>query len=86
MKKHFHPIALLPPLILQVAFTCGQELAVEPQAGKKVVLQRAGIEALPHVKVTVASTTYEGVDLRAVLEKAGVEFGETLKGKRLASC
>src|SRR5208282_1041145 len=27
-----------------------------------------------------------GVPLRAVLEKAGVGFGETLKGKRMASC
>ena len=87
MKKHFHQIAvLLFPLILQVAFAHGQELTVEPQAGERVVLQRAGIDALPHVKVTVASTTYEGVDLRAVLERAGVEFGETLRGKRLASC
>lgn len=87
MKKHFHQIAvLLFPLILQVAFAHGQELTVEPEAGKKVVLQHADIDALPHVKVTVASTTYEGVDLRAVLEKAGGEFGETLRGKRLASC
>jgi DMSO/TMAO reductase YedYZ molybdopterin-dependent catalytic subunit len=53
-------------------------------------LARADIEALPHVKVTTgasaASTTFEGVPLRAVLERAGVGFGETLKGKRMASC
>ena len=87
MKRSFHSIAvLLFLLILQVAFADGQQLRVEPESGKNVVLQHADVEALPHVKVTVASTTYEGVDLRAVLEKAGVEFDETLRGKRLASC
>ena len=63
-----------------------QKLMVELEDGKKVALQQADIETLPHVKVTVASSTYEGVDLRTLLEKAGVEFGETLRGKRLASC
>jgi hypothetical protein len=29
---------------------------------------------------------FEGVALKAVLERGGVGFGETLKGKRLASC
>ena len=50
----------------------------------------AEIEALPRVKVTAgasgATATFEGVALRAVLEKAGVGLGETLQGKRLASC
>ncbi len=32
------------------------------------------------------STTFEGVPLKAVLERAGVGFGEALKGKRMASC
>ena len=32
------------------------------------------------------STTFDGVPFEAVLERAGVGFGETLKGKRLASC
>src|ERR1700722_8860199 len=53
-------------------------------------LSRADLEALPHVKLLASahdvSGTSEGVLLRAVLEKAGVGFGETLKGKRLASC
>lgn len=87
MKRPLRSIAvLLFLLILQVGFAHGQQLTVEPEAGKKVVFQYADIAALPHVKVTVASTTYEGIDLRAVLEKAGVEFGQTLRGKRLASC
>jgi hypothetical protein len=33
-----------------------------------------------------SSAIFEGVSLRAVLERAGVGFGETLRGKRLASC
>jgi len=30
--------------------------------------------------------SFEGVALKSVLEKAGVGFGDLLKGKRLASC
>jgi Oxidoreductase molybdopterin binding domain len=29
---------------------------------------------------------FEGVSLRSVLEKGGVSFGESMKGKRLANC
>ncbi len=53
-------------------------------------MARADIEALPRIKVTTGasgmSTTFEGVPLKAVLERAGVGFGEALKGKRMASC
>jgi hypothetical protein len=31
-------------------------------------------------------SVFEGIALEAVLEKSGVQFGETLRGKRLASC
>jgi len=54
------------------------------------VLSRAEIEALPHVRVTAsehASLVYfEGASLKTVLEKSGFRFGESMKGKRLASC
>lgn len=67
-----------------------QQLTVQTETGKAVVLARADIEALPHIKVTTsdhgASATFEGVALKAVLEKAGVSFGETMKGTRLALC
>ncbi|HLX84525.1 MAG TPA: molybdopterin-dependent oxidoreductase [Terriglobales bacterium] len=81
-----------------------QQLTVQDDAGKVTVLSRADIEALPHVKVSVAggssmastpttstsankvAATYEGVALKAVLEKAGAGFGESLKGKRMALC
>jgi hypothetical protein len=76
-------------LILSAALTHAQQLTVQNDGEKQTVLARADIEALPHTKVTIssdASTTFEGVALKAVLEKAGIVFGESLKGKRLASC
>ncbi len=67
-----------------------QPITVQTEAGKQVVLTRAEIEALPRSKVTTGgpqdSTTFEGVPLKAVLDKAGVGQGESMKGKRLASC
>jgi hypothetical protein len=50
---------------------------------------RADIEALPRVKVTAgpsgSSAAFEGVPLKALLERAGFGFGEAMKGKWLAS-
>jgi hypothetical protein len=81
---------MLCALTLPAARLQCQQLTVQPEPGKQVVLQRADIEALPRVKVTTSasgtSATFEGVPLKAVLERAGLEFGETLKGKRMASC
>jgi len=82
------PVVLFA-LVLQAALAQGQQLTVQTDGGKPTVMTRADMEALPRVKVTAgsgASATFEGVALKAVLEKAGVGFGETLKGKRLASC
>jgi hypothetical protein len=83
------PVAL-SVLLLQAVLAQCQQLAIQTDTGKPTVLTRVDIEALPHVKVSTgtsgASGTYEGVSLEAVLEKAGVGVGETLKGKRLASC
>jgi hypothetical protein len=82
--------ALLGLLVLLAGSAFGQQLTVQIESGKPSVLSRSDVEALPHVKVTSSvsgsSVTFEGILLRAVLEKAGVGFGETLKGKRLASC
>ena len=77
-------------LLLLAAVAQCQQLTVQILDAKPVVLARTDLEALSHVKVTTtasgSSATFEGVALEAVLEKAGVEFGQTLKGKRLASC
>ena len=77
-------------LILYAAPARAQQLTVQNEAGKTSVLTRADIEALPHVKVTAllsnAPATFDAVALSVILEKEGIGFGDTLKGKRLASC
>ena len=77
-------------LILYVAPARAQQLVVQNEAGKTSVWTRADIEALPHVKVTAllanAPATFDAVALSVILEKAGIGFGASLKGKRLASC
>ncbi|HKF02042.1 MAG TPA: molybdopterin-dependent oxidoreductase [Candidatus Sulfotelmatobacter sp.] len=76
-------------LFVSTALQC-QQLIVQTDGGRQI-LSRADLEALPHVKVTASdhsslAVSFEGVTVRSVLEKAGVTFGESLKGKRLASC
>jgi hypothetical protein len=67
-----------------------QQLTVQLEDGKSVSLSRSDIEALPHINVAVGKsddpTQYEAVSLSSVLEKAGVTFGESVKGKRPATC
>jgi hypothetical protein len=73
--------------MLQPALLHCQQLTVENETGKQTQLSRADLKALPHIKVTTsASATFEGVALGALLAKAGVGLGETLRGKRMASC
>ena len=89
MKRLFS-LSVLLSLVFTSAFLQCQQLIVETD-GRKQVLSRADLEALPHVRVTVSEhssppVTFEGVAVKTVLEKAGVSFGEALKGKRLANC
>jgi hypothetical protein len=87
---------ILPFCLALVVLTLGavlvqcQQLTIQTETGKQSVFSRADIESLPHVKVTThaseTSATFEGVLLKPLLEKAGVEFGHSLRGKRLASC
>jgi hypothetical protein len=67
-----------------------QQLTIQTEDGKQTVLSRADVEALPHLNVVTdapgTSTKFVGVSMKAVLEKAGVTFGESIRGKRLASC
>ena len=91
MKKRFVFWALLFVLVsTSVALQC-QQLTVQTEAGKQLVLSRSDLEALPHVKVTASEhssgpVNFEGVTLKSVLERAGVAFGESMKGKRLTNC
>jgi hypothetical protein len=91
MKRLLLFSALLSALVFSsLALQC-QQLIVQTDSGKQVVLNRADLEALPHIKVTVAEhssgpVNFEGITLKSVLEKAGVTFGESMKGKRLTNC
>jgi hypothetical protein len=90
MRKQFPFFAASLLLILHALPVQSQQLTVQTGNEKPTVLTRADLESLPRVRVTTAkpgsSTVFDGVALQAVLEKAGVPFGETLRGKRLASC
>ena len=91
MRKLFPVSALLLALVFGAGVLQCQQLTVQTDSGKQVVLSRADLEALPHVKVTASEhssgpVNFEGVTLKSVLEKAGVTFGESMKGKRLTNC
>src|SRR5215475_9311643 len=89
MKKLLLWRGWLVAVILSTGILQAHEITVQTDSGKHV-LGRAEIEALPHMKVTArehaSPVLFEGVSLKSVLEKAGVTFGESLKGKRLANC
>jgi len=90
MKRPFLFSALLALVLTSAVLQC-QQLTVQNDSGKQALLSRADLEALPHVKVTTAEhssapVNFEGVTLKSVLEKAGVTFGESMKGKRLTNC
>jgi len=82
--------ALLLVLMLDAAVVKCQQLTIQIQSAKPIVLTRAEVEALPRVEVKTGGpeteVTFAGVSLKALLEKAGFDFGESLRGKRLASC
>ena len=90
MRNQKALLAALFALTLQAALASCQQLTIRAENGKPTVLSRADIEALPRVKITTSASgtpmTFEGPSLKAVLERGGVGFGQTLKGTRLASC
>jgi hypothetical protein len=67
-----------------------QEISVQNESGATIKMTAAEIAALPHEQISVddhgKTVRFEGVPVRLVLEKAGVTFGDTLRGKRLANC
>lgn len=89
MKKLFFLRRLLFIVVLTSAVLQCQELTVQTDSGKHV-LSRAEIEGLPRVRMTASehsnAVNFVGVSLRSVLEKAGITFGESMKGKRLTNC
>ena len=90
MKRFYPQLYLLILLVFRSPTAHCQQLTIQTESGRQV-LSRVDLESLPHVKITAsehssASVTFEGVMLKSVLEKAGVTFGESMKGKRLTSC
>lgn len=90
MRKTFRLCAGLVLVVFASTIVECQQLTVQTDAGEQT-LNRRDLEALPHVKVTASergspAVSFEGVTLQSVLEKAGVTFGESMKGKRLSSC
>jgi hypothetical protein len=90
VRRRFLFLAVLLAFSMPAAQAWAQQLTIQNDDGKRTVLSRADLEALPHVKVQATahdvSAAFEGVAVKAVLEKAGVAFGEGMRGKRLASC
>jgi len=91
MKKLSVFSAWLFALVFSSTVLQCQQLTVQTDSGKQVVLSQTDLETLPHVKVTAPEhssgpVTFEGVTLKSVLEKAGVAFGESMKGKQLTNC
>jgi len=85
MKHRIRYACLLLALFLGARSGLCQQLTVQASSGKQVILSRADLQSLPPLTVTAGDVTYQGASLNSVLEKAGVTFGDSLRGKRLAS-
>jgi hypothetical protein len=83
-------VTLLGLALLGAARLPGADLSLAiANAGKTTVLSGEELSALPHQDVTAfdshdkKSHVYSGVPVRDLLARAGVEFGEKLRGKNL---
>jgi hypothetical protein len=90
MKTRLIFALLLGALMLAAASVQCQQLTIQTETGKRTVLARADIEALPHSQITTGTpdslVTFEVVTLKTLLEKAGITFDKSMSGKRLSSC
>jgi len=89
LRAQLFLIFALVGMTLDATLLQSQQLTIQTETGKQVTLTQADIESLPRIKITIHgpnSDTFEGVALKALLEKSGVELGHSLRGKRLASC
>jgi hypothetical protein len=85
----FLALALLLPGRGVFADDAGAMLAITGMVPHPMTLNATAFAALPHRSVSVseengAHATYGGVDLATVLQQAGVTFGTTIRGARLA--
>lgn len=78
-------------LVLVATGALAQELKVQTEDGATKTLTAADLSALPHRVLEVKDhdgkpLKFDAIPLKAVLEKAGVPLGDSLRGKRMASC
>jgi hypothetical protein len=90
MKTPGSPSKLVCLLLVMMGSASSQQITVQNDQSSPVVLSAADIAALPHTTVKVnghdGPASFSGVPVSTLLEKAGIAFGESLRGKRLASC
>ncbi len=79
-------------LVLVASCALAQELKVQTEDGATKTLSAADLAALPHRVLEVKDPhdgkplKFDAIPLKAVLEKGGVALGDSLRGKRMASC
>jgi len=98
LKKMFRAKFFLASMLVAVCVSLaaaqdkqssGSELTVGGEVPHPLKLTLADFAKLPHQKITTKDTdgktvTFEGVTLFQLLQAAGIEFGEKLRGKNLA--
>ena len=85
-----------PAVLILLAWAAGlgaaydHEIVVRNELGAPVKVTAAEIAALPHQEMALddhgKTVRFGGVPLRLILEKGGITFGDSLRGKRLSSC
>jgi hypothetical protein len=79
-------------LMLLAGCALAQDLKVQTEDGASKTLTAADLSALPHRVLEVKDPhdgkplKFDAIPLKAVLEKAGVALGDSLRAKRMALC
>jgi hypothetical protein len=72
-------------LLLAETSAFSQQITVQKDQSSQVVLSAADIAVLAHATVKVngpeGTAIFSGVPVAKILEKAGITFGESLRGK-----
>jgi hypothetical protein len=88
MRTHLRVLFLVAcAAVTRVGYA--QQIAVQIDSGAPVKVTASEIAAMPHQKISVdvhgKAVSYDGVPLHVVLEKAGMVFGDSMHGKKIAS-
>ena len=79
-------------LLLLAGYAPAQDLKIQTEDGATKTLTAAVLSALPHRVIEVKDLhdgkplKFDAIPLKAVLEKAGVQFEDSLRGKRMGLC